>query len=494
MNVVIIGCGNIGFETAKLLSESHSVLLINHRCPEYLKDFLQQNNNVSFALADALDLPSVESILDKSNGGFDRIDALVSTVGAFCPTSAVDDFDRFKRNFFLNFFGNLVPIKAVLKHMIPGRSGKIVVLSSTSAVFSYPGLTAYTPAKWALTSFCQALRIEVKPYGISVDVVFPKSIKNKRSRTFLYKNGIGPEQVAAKITEILDTNANADHFVPRRYALMSPLERIFPSILDRRAGLRRERKRRFCSRQVKSVLITNASSRIGKELSLIYAKSAERLYLLGQNEAALSETKKGIAQSSDCAVDIVSLDIGNCEAVSHLVSRIESVDLVINNVGFSVAGSIRGIPIAHYERSLATNFFGPVQLTAGLLQKEMIPAKIINIISISSVAGRLECSCYSVSHAALRAFTRSLRRTFGNEIQVIEVVPATSHRSLRRYAVRIESKGNIEHRCDCGQSSRAPPTRNWAAMTVARQICEAEIKGKEVALIPFTGSQHMYID
>jgi len=99
----------------------------------------------------------METALTKLEGIFERVDALISTVGASCPTSALDDIEQFKGEFSLNFFGNLVPIQAVLRRMLPRRIGRIIVISSTSGVFTYPGLAAYAPAKWALTNFCRNL-------------------------------------------------------------------------------------------------------------------------------------------------------------------------------------------------------------------------------------------------------------------------------------------------------------------------------------------------
>ena len=157
MNIVIVGCGNIGFETAKRLCNEHKLLLINRSCPEDLAQFVRNHDNVWFESADATNPSSMEAALTKLDGKFNRVDILISTVGASCPTSALDDVEQFESEFGLNFFGNLIPIQVVLKRMLPVRSGRIIVLSSTSGVFAYPGLKAYVPAKWALTNFCRNL-------------------------------------------------------------------------------------------------------------------------------------------------------------------------------------------------------------------------------------------------------------------------------------------------------------------------------------------------
>jgi len=53
MNIVIVGCGNVGFETAKLLAENNSILLIGRYRQKYLTELLEKKENVFFALGDA---------------------------------------------------------------------------------------------------------------------------------------------------------------------------------------------------------------------------------------------------------------------------------------------------------------------------------------------------------------------------------------------------------------------------------------------------------
>lgn len=56
MNIVIVGCGNVGFETAKLLTENNTILLVDRYQPEHLTEFIEKEENVSFARADATDV------------------------------------------------------------------------------------------------------------------------------------------------------------------------------------------------------------------------------------------------------------------------------------------------------------------------------------------------------------------------------------------------------------------------------------------------------
>jgi NAD(P)-dependent dehydrogenase (short-subunit alcohol dehydrogenase family) len=479
MNIVIVGCGNIGFETAKRLCQEHKLLLINRSFPDDLEEFVRNNDNVSFSLADATDQSSMEATLTKFDGKFSRVDVLISTVGAFCSTSALDDMEQFRSEFNLNLFGNLVPIQVVLERMLPERSGKIIVISSTSGVFAYPGLKAYVPAKWALTSFCCNLRDKIKNYGITIDIVFPASIRNRRSRTFLFENGIEAEKVANEIVQILKGKHNTNRFVPKRYALLHTLERLLPQVLDRRAGLKRTRKKLFRNRKAYSVLIMGASSELGKELAMDYAKTAKRLYICGTDERVLSELNGKITCSSDCMVDEIYLDLSDFRATTPLVERIKSVELIINNIEFPASTPVKDVPISDYELCMNYSLFGTVNLIVELLHKQKPPIKIINIIQVTTSKNRCRFDYHSAAQAALWAFTRTLRRTFGDKIQVTEVILTNQQENYPTLDATAKVESQIKYKY-----SRIRHEAPFMTQVMARRIHELESQGTEIVVIP----------
>jgi NADP-dependent 3-hydroxy acid dehydrogenase YdfG len=150
VNIIIVGCGNVGFETAKLLAEEHKLLLIDIRQPQYIKDFIADRKDLIFLPADATSIVQMETAIKTFTDRYQHIDALISTIGASIPGSLIDNFDVFKKAFELNFYGNLVPIKCVIDDMIAAGSGKLIIMSSTIGHHSPKCLDAYGPAKWAL--------------------------------------------------------------------------------------------------------------------------------------------------------------------------------------------------------------------------------------------------------------------------------------------------------------------------------------------------------
>lgn len=77
----------------------------------------------------------------------------------------------------VNYFGTV----NVLKNLVPGmkarRSGVIVNISSIAGFLGIYGYTAYSASKFAVTGFSDALRSELKPFGIQVSIVFPPDTK-----------------------------------------------------------------------------------------------------------------------------------------------------------------------------------------------------------------------------------------------------------------------------------------------------------------------------
>jgi 3-dehydrosphinganine reductase len=91
----------------------------------------------------------------------------------------------------VNFFGTLYPIKAVLPAMMERRCGHIVNFSSVAGFVGTFGYTAYGASKFAVRGFSDALRYEMKPYGIQVSVVFPTNTKTPQLD---YENQFKPEE------------------------------------------------------------------------------------------------------------------------------------------------------------------------------------------------------------------------------------------------------------------------------------------------------------
>ena len=101
-------------------------------------------------------------------------DLVITSAGAAHPGYVNElGLDIYRWMMDVNYFGSVYVIKALLPRMIERGSGYIVTISSQAGFLGVFGYTAYGASKFAVRGFSDALRAEVKPYGIGVSVVFP---------------------------------------------------------------------------------------------------------------------------------------------------------------------------------------------------------------------------------------------------------------------------------------------------------------------------------
>jgi len=103
-----------------------------------------------------------------------RLDAVVNNAG-FGFGGSVEDtsIDEARELFETNFFGMLRVCRAVLPHMRERRAGTIVNVSSLAGLISQPFVGMYCATKFAVEGVTEALRMEVRPFGIHVVMIEP---------------------------------------------------------------------------------------------------------------------------------------------------------------------------------------------------------------------------------------------------------------------------------------------------------------------------------
>src|SRR5258708_5663628 len=113
---------------------------------------------------------AIEAILAKEG----RLDILVNNAG-FGIAGAIEDtsIDEARAQFDVNFFGVLRMCRAVLPAMRPRKAGYIVNIGSIGGLIAIPFQGFYSASKFALEGFSEALRLEVRPFGIHVVLIEP---------------------------------------------------------------------------------------------------------------------------------------------------------------------------------------------------------------------------------------------------------------------------------------------------------------------------------
>jgi NAD(P)-dependent dehydrogenase (short-subunit alcohol dehydrogenase family) len=168
----------------------------------------------------------------------------------------------------------------------------------------------------------------------------------------------------------------------------------------------------------RTVLVTGASSGIGRALAHQLAEAGARLVLVARDPARLERT---LAEVRERGAEGLALraDLADRADVRALLETLrgEAVDVLVNNAGLSIRRSVlRSLDRPEdYERLVAVNYLGPLALTLGLLPGMLARRRghVVNVSTIGVQAGAPNFSGYVASKAALDHFARSLLLELG---------------------------------------------------------------------------------
>jgi NADP-dependent 3-hydroxy acid dehydrogenase YdfG len=166
----------------------------------------------------------------------------------------------------------------------------------------------------------------------------------------------------------------------------------------------------------KTVLITGATSGIGKATAKIFAKNGYRLIITGRREDRLTEHGKFLSNKYGVKVLTLCFDIRDRKAVeNHLLSlptKWNDIDVLVNNAGLAKGfDPINSGDIDHWETMIDTNLKGLLYVTRAI-SPGMVSSKKGHIINVCSTAGK-ECypngNVYSATKYGVDALTKSMR-------------------------------------------------------------------------------------
>ena len=163
----------------------------------------------------------------------------------------------------------------------------------------------------------------------------------------------------------------------------------------------------------RTVVITGASSGIGRAAALKIARAGGVPLLVARSMEKLEETKAEIEAAGGTAY-VYSADLSDIDAIDDLVKRIlaehAAVDMLVNNAGRSIRRSmaLSQDRFHDYERTMRLNYFGAIKLIMGLAphMQERGFGHVVNISSIGVQTSPPRFSAYVASKAALDAWTR----------------------------------------------------------------------------------------
>jgi NAD(P)-dependent dehydrogenase (short-subunit alcohol dehydrogenase family) len=185
--VIVTGCSSgIGRATAKRLAQAGWTVYATARRTASIAD-LEADGCKTLAL-DVTDEASMEAAVgavEKAEGG---VDALVNNAG-IQEIGAIETvpMDRVRALFETNVFGAARLTQLVLPGMRSRGQGRIVTIGSMNGRFTWPGTGYYCATKHALEAISDALRHEVRPFGIDAVLIEPGFVKTPLGETAAHR-------------------------------------------------------------------------------------------------------------------------------------------------------------------------------------------------------------------------------------------------------------------------------------------------------------------
>jgi short-subunit dehydrogenase len=181
------------------------------------------------------------------------------------------------------------------------------------------------------------------------------------------------------------------------------------------------------------VVVTGASSGIGRETALAFGKRGSSVVLAARNEAALQAVAGEIEQYGGHAFVVVT-DIAEWDQVEHLtkaaVERFGRIDTWVNDAAVAVYATVEQLSIDEIERIVQVNLVGQIYGVKAVLPvlKRQDEGTIINIASVLGVRSAPLQAVYSATKHAVKAFSEALRMELeheGSKVAVTVVLPSS---------------------------------------------------------------------
>lgn len=182
----------------------------------------------------------------------------------------------------------------------------------------------------------------------------------------------------------------------------------------------------------KVVVVTGASSGIGRQAGMDFAKRGAKIALVARSREKVTEIAGSIKQAYDTEALPILCDVSDKKQVlemsSYVLGTFSHVDILVNNAGFAVFGSVADLTVEEMEQQMATNFLGTVYCTKAFLPS-MMSRRSGHIVNVASVAGSIGIpgiATYCASKFAMLGFSQGLHHELkGSGVGVTVVSPIT---------------------------------------------------------------------
>jgi NAD(P)-dependent dehydrogenase (short-subunit alcohol dehydrogenase family) len=179
---------------------------------------------------------------------------------------------------------------------------------------------------------------------------------------------------------------------------------------------------------MKTVLITGTSTGIGFAAAVALARAGHDVFATMRTPAR-SPDLQALAAKDNLPITVIPLDVDDDASVKAGVATVLAarghIDVLVNNAGIAMLGSVEETPLAGYRGIMETNYFGALRCIQSVLPG-MRARRGGRIINVTSVAGRLAFpgqAAYAASKFALEAVSEALAaelRPFNVRVNLLE--------------------------------------------------------------------------
>jgi uncharacterized protein len=196
-----------------------------------------------------------------------------------------------------------------------------------------------------------------------------------------------------------------------------------------------------------TVLITGASSGIGRELARLFAAEGSRLALVSRGGGALQTLADELRRIYKIDARVLPTDLARPESVGQLINQLQiagfKIDVLVNNAGFGAQGHFASLPLNRQLDMLQVNVTSLTHLT-GLLLPGMIQRRrggLLNVASTAAFQPGPRMAVYYASKAYVLSFSEALSEELaGTGVSVTALCPGPTATNFSNAAGMRESR------------------------------------------------------
>lgn len=241
----------------------------------------------------------------------------------------------------------------------------------------------------------------------------------------------------------------------------------------------------------KVVIITGASSGIGKAMAIEFASRGANLVLAARQYVSLCEIAQELQQQYNIKAIAVQCDVSVEDDCQHLIKQaintFKHIDILVNNAGISMRALFKDADVDVLKKIMDVNFWGTVYCTKYALP-QIINTKgsIVGVSSIAGYKGLPGRTGYSASKFAMNGFLDSIRvENLKNGVHVMTACPGFTASNIRNTALTKDGSQQSESSMD--------EAKMMSAEAVAKHIANGIESRKRTLILTVQGKLTVFL-